>query len=143
MAFSKQTFSGESHLFCYAKPSTLTLDLLSYIVLLLSGGIYSDTDTGGVKPLDRWPGMWRPDPNVITISDSLLTALPTLLGLGNATQVLAGDEEAFEPPSLVVSLEHDHLKPFNKDWKKEKLSRGMQVIQVSGYDLHVALQSFR
>lgn len=75
--------------------------------------------------------MWRHDPNVITISDSLLTALPTLLGLGNATQVLAGEEEAFEPPSLVVSLEHDHLKPFNKDWKKEKLSRGMQIIQVS------------
>lgn len=74
--------------------------MLRYLLLLLEGGIYSDTDTKRLKPISAWTDgarLWN-------------NGRGWLYGSGqfNLTEELMGvGEEDLGPPSVVVGIEAD------------------------------------
>ncbi|ORY25623.1 hypothetical protein BCR39DRAFT_471209 [Naematelia encephala] len=97
----------------------LRADLFSrYLVLLLNGGVYTDTDTACVRPLSQW----AVSPDRPT-THPLAQSLPTLLEL--ADESLSTQEDS---PALIVALEAD-APDLNTDWRGESFVRGIQVVQ--------------
>jgi len=91
------------------------------------GGVYTDTDTACVRPIDDWatnPEKRQDHP--------LLESLPYLWRIveqgdkipGNISDQIPGDDR----PSLLVALEAD-AKHTGQDWRKDSLVRGLQIAQ--------------
>ncbi|KZT61372.1 glycosyltransferase family 32 protein, partial [Calocera cornea HHB12733] len=74
----------------------LRSDMLRYLVLLLEGGVYSDTDTVCLKPISRWgrfAEVWTVDPQ----SDAALGEQTELAWEGDRAE-----EERGDPPRGVI-----------------------------------------
>nr|XP_018262276.1 uncharacterized protein I303_05292 [Kwoniella dejecticola CBS 10117]OBR84434.1 hypothetical protein I303_05292 [Kwoniella dejecticola CBS 10117] len=102
-------------------------DLFRYLVLLLDGGVYTDTDTACIRPISQWG-----DSAVKHHADSpLIEALPQLLSLsksaGRTDPEIAGVEED-DSPSLIIALENDSPAS-GSDWEADTFVRGLQVVQ--------------
>lgn len=114
-------------------------DFFRYLILLMRGGVYTDTDTSSVKPLDNWPGLFSSYPHTINLGSDMLTKLPKFIHntASKSSQAKAkGDDglkevvEDEEPPALVVAIEYDHAADKNGgNWRKVGMSRGMQIVQ--------------
>lgn len=106
----------------------IDLEFARYLVLLLSGGVYTDTDTACVRPISDW----AQNPNKPVINP-LLTSLPHLVrlieqSLFTGADKDGGDDGSETGPSLVVAIEGD-CKQDEGDWRGDGLVRGLQVAQ--------------
>ncbi|WVQ83100.1 hypothetical protein IAT38_005238 [Cryptococcus sp. DSM 104549] len=106
-----------------SKWGVVRADLFRYLVLLLNGGVYTDTDTASVLPISQW----GKDPTT-TSPHPLLTALPHLLAISSPSSPADLFPSADSPPALLVSLEVDAPNS-GVDWKSESFARGIQVVQ--------------
>jgi hypothetical protein len=121
--------------------------LLSYLILFLEGGIYTDTDTSPVRPISEWPGLWNGD--IRNFADPVLLVLPTVAALSSRSNAgwskQGTDKDVLPtgineltwaestPPRLIVAIEAD-LTTHQMKWKDDGLARGIQICQVScGY----------
>jgi alpha 1,6-mannosyltransferase len=120
-------------LFRCVQPEGLHLLLMvhRYLVLLVHGGLYTDTDTACVLPIQKWamnPEKRYPHP--------LAASLPFLLemiphghsGLSNDTEYNVPLDIRPPPASLIVAIEIDAPETGN-DWREESFVRGIQVAQ--------------
>jgi alpha 1,6-mannosyltransferase len=76
-------------------------DMLRYLLLLLEGGIYSDTDTKRLKPLSEWgrgARLWKDGHGWLYGNDS---------GVELGNELLEIGIEALGPPSVVIGIEAD------------------------------------
>ncbi|KAJ9104808.1 hypothetical protein QFC19_003949 [Naganishia cerealis] len=76
-------------------------DMLRYLVLLIEGGIYSDTDTKRLKPISEWgrgARLWRDGRGWLYGNDSGIELGDELRGVEN---------DDLTPPSVVVGIEAD------------------------------------
>lgn len=96
-------------------------DLFRYLVLLLNGGVYTDTDTACVKPVSEWAS----NPSLLHSSDPILNAIPALTALATAQ---TGSLEGDSGPGLLVAIETDSLAT-GADWRDETFARGLQIVQ--------------
>ncbi|KAI5454555.1 hypothetical protein NCC49_003450 [Naganishia albida] len=94
-------------------------DMLRYLLLLLEGGIYSDTDTKRLKPISAWTDgarLWNNGRGWLYGSDQF-----------NLTEELTGvGEEDLGPPSVVVGIEADVGD--RQDWH-DWWPRPVQIVQ--------------
>ncbi|KAJ9108255.1 hypothetical protein QFC19_002503 [Naganishia cerealis] len=100
----------------------LKTDIFRYMVMMLEGGIYTDSDTAPVIPADQW-GM--PYENA---SDPVLSHLSRILTMPEKTS-FPDVEDEHGLPSLVVSVETDAIDAGLYDWKEEGLIRALQIVQ--------------
>jgi alpha 1,6-mannosyltransferase len=99
-------------------------DRCRYLVLLVHGGVYTDTDTACVRPIDDWA--LHPDQKQ---SHPLLDSLPDLIRLiDEKTETVGTKDEGGGGPSLLVSIEAD-ARHTGQDWRKDTLVRGLQIAQ--------------
>ncbi|EIW73490.1 hypothetical protein TREMEDRAFT_16005, partial [Tremella mesenterica DSM 1558] len=100
-------------------------DLFRYLVLLLNGGVYTDTDTACIKPIEEWTREYD-----IAVVDPLVAALPTLARLAQPKVEEHEDEDMDEDeePALVIALENDVLYD-GGDWRQQTFARGLQIVQ--------------
>ncbi|WRT67852.1 uncharacterized protein IL334_004826 [Kwoniella shivajii] len=100
-------------------------DLFRYLVLLLNGGVYTDTDTACVRPISEW-GKNAIKHNSI---NPLIEALPQLISLSNQNHLYNIDSPIEDDsPSLIVALEIDSPAS-GSDWRSETFVRGIQIVQ--------------
>ncbi|WWC70845.1 uncharacterized protein I206_104797 [Kwoniella pini CBS 10737] len=102
-------------------------DLFRYLVLLLDGGVYTDTDTACIRPISQWGS------NALNFhfNNPLIEALPQLLSLSkdNENSKYPNELENIEDsPSLIIALENDSPAS-GSDWKADTFVRGLQVVQ--------------
>ncbi|KAL0255722.1 hypothetical protein I308_100529 [Cryptococcus tetragattii IND107] len=98
-------------------------DLFRYLVLLLNGGVYTDTDTASVLPIAQW----APNPDVAAIAP-LLTAIPQLISIIQDPSQSHFSTISTSEPSLVVAIESDALST-GVNWKEQSFTRGIQIVQ--------------
>ncbi|WVW84759.1 hypothetical protein I302_106794 [Kwoniella bestiolae CBS 10118] len=96
-------------------------DLFRYLVLLLNGGIYTDTDTACVLPVSQW----GKNADHHRSTNPLLEALPQLLSLSSSHPDIPDTDDS---PSLIIALENDSPSS-GSDWRAETFVRGIQVVQ--------------
>ena len=102
-------------------PSFGPADSVRYLVLLLHGGVYTDTDTACIRSIPEWAE--HPDePSV----HPLLTSLPHLVRLADQSPI---EEASGDGPSLLVSIEHDSSMTGDPNWREVNIARGLQVSQ--------------
>ncbi|OCF54827.1 hypothetical protein L486_07482 [Kwoniella mangroviensis CBS 10435] len=101
-------------------------DLFRYLVLLLNGGIYTDTDTACIRPISEW----GKNPIKYQSDNPLIEALPQLSSLSSSSthERYPISVEADDAPSLIVALEVDSPAS-NTDWRSETFVRGIQIVQ--------------
>ncbi len=83
--------SRRAHLYTHAP--TQHSDTLRYLLLAMSGGVYSDTDTKLLKPISRWSAdydLWRDGKGWLTPADQKRV-----------------ETSGLPPPSVVVGIEAD------------------------------------
>lgn len=76
-------------------------DMLRYLLLLLEGGIYSDTDTKRLKPISEWTNgarLWNDGRGWLYGNRDELNLTEELTGVG---------EDDLGPPSVVLGIEAD------------------------------------
>lgn len=117
----------------------LRADLFRYLILLIHGGIYTDTDTACVRPLSTWPGIDLRNKRYDTLGDAWLEVLPGLISLGSSVNTQTNSKQGEEPPTLpdvedlygdvpinmIISLEYSDLE----GWKESPFVRGIQFVQ--------------
>lgn len=115
-------------------------------------GVYTDTDTACVRPLRDWPGIARHHVDETIKTDSTLSLLSSMPGLLASAPRDTGEEtvedlaermarmEQWEPPKLIIALEHDHWKSGVQNWREAGHSRGMQFVQVGLARLCMAVE---
>lgn len=113
-----------------------------YLVLLLNGGVYTDTDTACVRSIKDW----GTNADLHTTSP-LISALPTLLSLLESDRschddspssastcsptISSSNDQAIikdQPPNMILALEMD-APHMGNDWREETFARGIQVVQ--------------
>nr|XP_031864275.1 uncharacterized protein CI109_000188 [Kwoniella shandongensis]KAA5531347.1 hypothetical protein CI109_000188 [Kwoniella shandongensis] len=109
-------------------------DLFRYLVLLLNGGIYTDTDTASVLPISEWAR----NPVKALSSVPMLDVLPQLVEMAQPQTLhhlepfqaheVPTEQDEEDSPSLLVALEID-APDSETDWKDEGFVRGIQVVQ--------------
>lgn len=75
--------------------------MLRYLLLLLEGGIYTDTDTKRLKPISEWTNgarLWKDGRGWLYGNRDELNLTDELTGVG---------EDYLGPPSVVVGIEAD------------------------------------
>ncbi len=100
--------------------STASADHLSYLVLLLHGGVYTDSDTACVRPIQDW-GQNPDHPSL----HPLLTSLPHLVRLADQSTHSPPPDDG---PSLLVAVEIDAQQQ-EMDWRGDGLHRGLEMVQ--------------
>lgn len=126
----------------------LRVDTFRYLNIFLQGGVYSDSDTGGLYSIEQWPGMTKPHTKVFDKTDNTLRFLEALPTLYHQKQSNSSPLQAFwkvdhvkdnvttqspthwTPPGLAVAIEYD-APGGRKQWKEKKLARPLQITQVS------------
>ncbi|TYJ58851.1 hypothetical protein B9479_000283 [Cryptococcus floricola] len=100
-------------------------DMFRYLILLINGGVYTDTDTASVLPLERWGISHKTYP-----PDPLLSSLPHLVSLisSSSSSSPPPPPEDETEPNLIVAIEVDALAT-NANWQKQSFVRGLQVVQ--------------
>ncbi|WVQ72773.1 hypothetical protein IAR50_002333 [Cryptococcus sp. DSM 104548] len=102
-------------------------DLFRYLILLINGGVYTDTDTASVLPLERW-GISHDTHQ----TDPLLRTLPHLVSLLSSSSSPSSPPppppEDETEPNLIVAIEVD-APATNAKWQKQTFARGLQVVQ--------------
>jgi alpha 1,6-mannosyltransferase len=106
---------------------------LRYLILFLKGGIYTDTDTTSVRPIEKWPGLW--DGNTRNLADPVLQMLSAAAALSRSNRDASGDDgrawaEA-RPPRLIVAIEADFITFNHLNWKAGDYARALQMCQVT------------
>ncbi|KAK8858639.1 hypothetical protein IAR55_002868 [Kwoniella newhampshirensis] len=110
-------------------------DLFRYLVLLLNGGIYTDSDTASVLPISQWAR----NPIQAQSPVAMLEVLPRLLRMAHSAWTGVDDvgfQTILEPeghdrdggPSLLVALEID-APDSGTNWREEGFVRGIQIAQ--------------
>jgi hypothetical protein len=94
------------HVFRKVRTQCQRSDLLRYLMLLVKGGVYSDTDTRLLQPPSKWG------------QGATLWANGKGLSEQDKARIAAGEEweEVLGPPSIVVGLEAD--AGTRRDWHK-------------------------
>ncbi|OXG26687.1 alpha-1,6-mannosyltransferase [Cryptococcus neoformans Ze90-1] len=98
-------------------------DLFRYLVLLLNGGIYTDTDTASVLPIAQWAR----NPTIAPV-DPLLTAIPQLISIIQDPSQSLAPTPSTSKPSLVVAIESDALST-GANWREQSFARSIQIVQ--------------
>ncbi|KAL7423036.1 hypothetical protein Q5752_002335 [Cryptotrichosporon argae] len=102
-------------------------DMFRYLVLLVHGGVYTDTDTACVRPIRDW----ATSPASPALPP-LLAALPELAHLADPSSFPSPDAaaaaDADAGPGLLVALEADAPRS-GADWRAQHFTRGLQVVQ--------------
>ena len=94
-----------------------------YLALLLEGGVYSDTDTACIKPIDEWAR----DPEV-RYAHPIEAHLPALLARAHPSTGQYSFTASSHEPSLVVAVEMD-AHGIDWDWRGYKFAREIQIVQ--------------
>ncbi|KAJ9108941.1 hypothetical protein QFC21_000263 [Naganishia friedmannii] len=95
-------------------------DMLRYLLLLLEGGIYSDTDTKRLKPISEWGSgarLWKGGRGWLHGNDSGVELGEELSGIGI---------DELGPPSVVIGIEADVGD--REDWH-DWWPRPVQIVQ--------------
>lgn len=109
----------------------LQSDAFRYLVLLVEGGAYGDSDTTAVKPIERWGEGFTDatDPALAAHQDSLAN----LWSLHDASLPPAAGRARLPPPALIISPElasshgqHDDPQPW---WVANQFARRIQITQ--------------
>jgi alpha 1,6-mannosyltransferase len=94
-----------------------------YLVLLVHGGLYTDTDTACTRPVNDWEIYPRP-----TSIHPLIASLPYLLNISEPNIQRPVLDLSQSDPSLVVAVEVDSPHT-GKDWRFDQYVRGIQIVQ--------------
>ncbi|KAJ9125297.1 hypothetical protein QFC22_000253 [Naganishia vaughanmartiniae] len=95
-------------------------DMLRYLLLLLEGGIYSDTDTKRLKPISEWGSgarLWKDGRGWLHGSNG---------GVGLGDELLGVGIDELGPPSVVIGIEADVGD--REDWH-DWWPRPVQIVQ--------------